>query len=311
MNTLFFKYALEVEHTGSISSAADNLFMAQPNLSRAIKEIEDTFKISIFERTSKGVVPTAEGKKFLQYARNILEQMDLMEEIAESSSEDIQKFKISIPRSSYAAAGLVKFISQLDLNKGIDLNIIETNSVQTVRDIAEGRSNLGIVRYQNCYEAYYVDFFREKNVKTDLIWDFECLILFSADSPLASKETVTADDLREHVQISHGDLSIPYLDADSTGSGMQTFTKKNIHLYERGNQFEILSRIPNTFMWVSPVPEDMLVRYHLVQRKCRYRNNRFKDVLVYKNGYQFGTLDKLFIERLYESKALVCYQNYM
>lgn len=81
MNTLHFKYAVEVEKTGSISQAAENLFMAQPNLSKAIRELEDTLGITIFRRTSKGVVPTDEGSEFLQYARNIMKQIDNMESI--------------------------------------------------------------------------------------------------------------------------------------------------------------------------------------------------------------------------------------
>ena len=69
MNTLYFKYAVEVEKTHSITKAASNLYMAQPNLSKAIKELEDTLEINIFERTSKGVFPTAKGKEFLEYAK--------------------------------------------------------------------------------------------------------------------------------------------------------------------------------------------------------------------------------------------------
>ncbi len=69
MNTLYFKYAVEVERLGSITQAADNLYMAQPNLSKAIKELEDSLGISIFKRTSKGVIPTQKGAEFLIYAK--------------------------------------------------------------------------------------------------------------------------------------------------------------------------------------------------------------------------------------------------
>ena len=65
MNTLHFKYALEVEKTGSITQAADNLYMGQPSLSKAIKELEDTLNIEIFKRSPRGMVPTEEGARFL------------------------------------------------------------------------------------------------------------------------------------------------------------------------------------------------------------------------------------------------------
>ena len=81
MNTQHFKYALEVEKTGSITQAAENLFMGQPNLSKSIKELEDTLGIEIFKRTSRGVVPTDKGQEFLRYAKNILSQIEEMQSI--------------------------------------------------------------------------------------------------------------------------------------------------------------------------------------------------------------------------------------
>ena len=93
MNTLHFKYAVEVERTRSISKAAENLFMAQPNLSKAIKELEDSLGITIFQRTSKGVVPTQQGAEFLKYAKNILTELDKMESIYVPDAQNRQSLK--------------------------------------------------------------------------------------------------------------------------------------------------------------------------------------------------------------------------
>lgn len=87
MNTALFKYALEVEKTNSISRAAENLFMAQPNLSKAIKELEESVGFSVFRRTSKGVVPTENGKILLKYAAHIMEQLDEIEKIADGAEK--------------------------------------------------------------------------------------------------------------------------------------------------------------------------------------------------------------------------------
>jgi DNA-binding transcriptional LysR family regulator len=83
MNTLFFKYAVEIERTRSITKAAENLYMAQPNLSRAIKEAEETVGFSIFERNSKGVVPTRKGLQFLDYARRILDELEQINKLTD------------------------------------------------------------------------------------------------------------------------------------------------------------------------------------------------------------------------------------
>ena len=76
MNLLHFKYAVEIAKTKSISKAAENLYMGQPNLSRAIKELEENIGITIFKRTSKGITVTAEGEEFLEYANRILAQVE-------------------------------------------------------------------------------------------------------------------------------------------------------------------------------------------------------------------------------------------
>ena len=79
MNILHLKYAVEIAKTGSLNKAAENLYMGQPNLSRAIRELETSLGITIFERTSRGMIVTADGEEFLQYARRILAQIDEME----------------------------------------------------------------------------------------------------------------------------------------------------------------------------------------------------------------------------------------
>ena len=84
-NIQHLRYAVEVEKTGSISRAAENLFMGQPHLSKAIRELEEDMNITIFNRTSKGVVPTPQGAQFLEYARNILMQIDELESLYKPS----------------------------------------------------------------------------------------------------------------------------------------------------------------------------------------------------------------------------------
>ncbi len=84
MNLQHIKYAVEVQKTGSITQAAENLYMGQPNLSKAIRELEKSLGIVIFKRTSKGVLPTAQGEEFLRYAKSILDQVQRIEDLYHS-----------------------------------------------------------------------------------------------------------------------------------------------------------------------------------------------------------------------------------
>ena len=81
MNIQHLRYAIEVAKTGSITQAAENLFMGQPNLSKAIRELETSLNIRLFRRSSRGVIPTPEGEEFLQYARSIIAQVDKVESL--------------------------------------------------------------------------------------------------------------------------------------------------------------------------------------------------------------------------------------
>ena len=109
MNILYLKYAHEVARSGSISKAAKQLFVAQPNISRAIKELETSLGITIFERTTKGMVLTPDGERLMQYANNILNQIQEVEKIFLKGEGQKQKFSISVPRASYISYAFSRF----------------------------------------------------------------------------------------------------------------------------------------------------------------------------------------------------------
>lgn len=311
MNTLFFKYALEVEKNHSISQAAENLFMTQPTLSKAIKEMETQIGYPIFERSSKGVLPTPQGREFLVHAENISAELERIHALANSHDNSIPHFKLSIPRSSYIAHGFTNFVADLCPSQGMDIQVQETNSIQTIHQVANGQCNLGIIRYQQTYEPYFLDFLQDKNLSWETIWEFKYLLLLSQAHPLAQEQTITPEQLACYTEIVHGDNSVPYLkDSEEGGRAAKTVPNK-IYLYERCNQFDLLSRIPSTYMWVSPIPAELIQRYALTQRRCQISNALCKDVLIYPNGYTFSPLDKAFIDKLYEAKNQVAFQNYI
>ena len=307
MNTLHFKYAVEVERTRSITQAAENLFMAQPNLSKAIKELEDTLGIAIFERSSKGVIPTPKGAEFLVYAKNVLEQLDKMEQLYIPEDSERQRLRISIPRGSYIAHAFTHFVAELDMDKHIDAGVQETNSMQTIASVADGQFDLGIIRYQTDHENYFLDYLTEKGLQCEPIWEFEYLALMSQQHPLALAEKVVIGELEKYIEIVHGDTAIPYLPANKIN---RSEVKKRIYVYERSSQFDMLSHIPTTYMWVSPIPESFLSLYGLVQRKCHAANHKYKDLLICPKGYAFTALDRKFIDHLYASKNEVAFQQY-
>jgi DNA-binding transcriptional LysR family regulator len=303
MKTLFFKYAIEIERTRSITKAAENLYMAQPNLSKAVKEMEETVGFSIFERNSRGVVPTQKGLQFLDYARKIFEEMGQINKLNDAEDPERQNFSISIPRGSYIAAGFTNFARELNFEREININIQETNSLCTINSVIGGKFNLGIIRYRAMYENYYFDYLADKQLDHDPVWEFEYLVLMSKEHPLAQDNEVEFCKLKSYIGIIHGDTAVPYLNAaELRYPSAEALPKKRIYLYERSSQFELLTNLPASYMWVSPIPDKLTKRYGLVQRKCVFPNNRYKDALIYPKGYIFTMLDKKFIDKMFESR---------
>lgn len=311
MNTQHLKYAIEVERTCSITQAAENLYMGQPSLSKAIKELEDSIGYAIFERTSKGVTPTQKGVDFLYYARNILLQIEKMEALSDSTGVNSQNFNISIPRGSYIADAITQFVSELDDSKEIQVNVNETNSIQVINNVIDGPYNIGIIRYQIEYENYFMDYLTDKQLSYEPIWEFDNLVLMSEQHPLADREKLDYKELQEYTEISHGDNAIPYLMQGNPGrQNRNSGTSKHIYIFERCSQYDMLATIPTTYMWVSPIPEKWLNRYRLIQRRCKAAGTRYKDMFIYPKDYKFTELDRKFIDKLSEAKNKVSFNQY-
>ena len=301
MNTTYLNYALEIERVGSISQAAQNLYMAQPNLSKAIRELEKELGFPIFKRTAKGVRSTEAGTEFLYHARQIMEQVGAVERISQRIGTDKLKYKISIPRGSYIVDGFTSFLSELELEKGMEVTINETNALGTISNVADRGYNLGIIRYQMLDETHYLTMLKNNHLTYETIWEFEYVLVMSKNHPLANKETITPEDLSEYTKITHGDIELPHVRRINHEAEM---TPRNvIYVYERGSQFDLLTNVPTTYMWVSPIPQKLLDKLQLVQRICRAEDNLYKDVMIFREDYHITEHDRLFQKKIYESKV--------
>ena len=187
MNILHLKYAAEIAKTGSLNKAAENLYMGQPNLSRAIKELEANLGITIFERSARGMTVTPEGEKFIGYANKILTQIDEVEAIYKNGTSVTQNFSISVPRASYISEAFVNFSKKTNQNAPFDLVYKETNAMRAIKNILEADYNLGIIRYAENYDSHFRQLLVQKGLVGEL---FGLAHLFA--SPVHS--TTTAAD---------------------------------------------------------------------------------------------------------------------
>ena len=306
MNIMHLKYAVEVAKEGSINRAAETLLMGQPNLSRAIRELETNLGITIFERSAKGMVPTPDGEDFLEYARQILRQIDQVEAIYKAGVPKKQKFSISVPRASYISEAFAQFTLGITADPA-EIFYKETNSMQAVENILHGDYKLGILRYAARYDRYFKEMLEEKNLSYELVTEFAYVLIMSGKSGLAKLDEIHFDDLKSYIDVAHADPYVPTLPlAEVKKAELTGDIDRRIFIYERASQFDLLSENPQTFMWVSPVPDKLLRRFDLVQRPCSDNTREYKDVLIYRSNYRLTDLDRRFITELCRSK-----RNYM
>lgn len=302
MNILHMKYAVEVAKAGSINKAAELLLVAQPNLSRMVKELEADLGITIFERSPRGMSLTPQGEEFIGYATKILDQIEDVERMYKSGMEQKQRFSVSVPRATYIAEAFALF-SRCLTPRSAELFYMETNSSQAIKNVVSSDYHLGIVRYSEDFDKNFKDTFEEKGLRYELVAEFHYVLVVSRKNPLAGFKEIHYDDLSPFIEIAHADPYVPSLPvAEVKRAELSEHIHRRIFVFERGSQFELLAQNPETFMWVSPLTDRMLNRYDLVQARCLDNEKLYKDVLIYRKDYILTELDKQFITELCRSK---------
>ncbi len=296
------KYAAEVARAGSINKAAKQLYIAQPNLSRCIKELEADLGIVIFDRTFKGMTLTPEGEDFIRYAQKVLNQIDDIEQMYKSGVRIKQRFSISVPRASYISDAFARFTKSIDAAPA-EIYYMETNPSRAISNILNADYRLGIIRYAANYDKYFKEMLEEKGLSYEVVAEFKYVLIMSRECALASKPDITFADLSSLIEIAHGDPYVPSLPiATVKREELSEDIERRIFLFERGSQFDLLVENPETFMWASPLPKKMLERYGIAQRECVENTKNYKDVLIRRKDYALSELDKQFITELYISK---------
>ena len=306
MNLLHMKYAVEIAETNSINKAADKLYVGQSALSRAIKELEASLGVTLFERSAKGMFLTADGEIFIRHAKNVLAQIDEIEDMFSGGTISKKHFSVSVPRASYIAEAFAEFSKVIDKDMQAEILYKETNSMRAVKNILQEDYKLGIIRYAENYDKYYKTMMDEKGLDYELITEFRHVLIMSSESPLAKKGKITYGDLVDLVEISNPDPYVPSLPlAEVRKEELSEISSRRIFVFERASQLELLSENPETYMWVSPVPQKTIERFGLAQRKCDENKRVYKDLLIHRKDYSHSELDNMFIEYVIKSKREV------
>lgn len=188
------KYAVEIAKWGSINIAAKKLFITQPSLSNAVRELENEMNIIIFERTNRGVSVTVDGAEFLGYARQIIEQSELLEKRYLNAPPSSQHFSVSTQHYAFAVNAFVDLIKEYGLDE-YEFQLRETRTYEIIDDVKNLRSEIGIL-YINEFNAKVLKkLFKENNLRFTTLLVAKPHVFISIKNPLARQKSVTLDDL--------------------------------------------------------------------------------------------------------------------
>ena len=299
MNLQQLKYVVEVEREKSITAAAKKLYVGQPNLSKSIKELEQEIGATIFNRTGKGVELTNAGIQFLRYAKSILAQFEELESLFRPDSQNAVSFAASVPRATYIADVFAKFTDSLRAKGCVNIKYRETNSVDTITDVVVGDSSVGVVRYNQAYEEYYMNLLRDSALQFELLLNFEMQLLLSRSHPLAEAKSINRSQLEPYTELLFADAQEPALPKSRLSDSAELFKPKScINIFDRGSQFSFLQNVQGSYLWVSPMPQQELLRYNLVVKPCK-DVGLSRDIIIYKNKDTLSDVQLEFIKLLH------------
>lgn len=232
------EYLEKIAEIGSINEAAKCLYLSQPTLSNAIKELENEMGIRILHRSKLGVSLTEEGREFLTYAKQVTDQVDLLEKRYKNSNKRDSRLSISSQHYAFAVHAFVEFIEAYQ-DDSYQFTLRETETQNILEDVASFRSEIGILYLNDFNRKVLEKLFAEKNLVFSTLFFAAPHIFISKDNPLAAKAEVTLEDLAD----------LPYLSFEQGNSNSFYFSeeilstrpyKKHIKVSDRATIFNLM-----------------------------------------------------------------------
>lgn len=299
MNIQQLRCAIEVWRCGSISKAADRLYMNQPNLSRLIRGLEEEFNITLFSRTASGVEITHEGEVFLTEAEGVIARTDEFEHAFKRGDGDRLIFRVAVPRADYLTRAFAAAVSRCGSDE-LDVTYKESNNQDIINCVSVLGYDMGVIRMPVEFGAAYKKQLADKQLKYQEILTFRFGAVMSRSHPLAGRENLRLSELAEHTALIQGDNRYVNLSDKWTDQLYETqFYTKTITLFERGSQFEFLRNIPDSFMLASPMHRDVLAKNDLVQVPLADGEmGLFEDVLITRRTRRSSRFEQEFMNSL-------------
>jgi len=232
------KYAITVAETGTITEAANKLYISQPSLTNAIHELEKEMNIIIFNRTNKGISISKEGEDFLGYARQVLEQAAILEDKYKGDNGGKKKFCVSTQHYSFAVNAFVDLIKKFGQDE-YDFSLRETQTYEIIEDVARMRSEIGILFLNDFNEKVITKILKSYDLEFHQLFVARPHVFISRKHPLAQNQVITNEELEQYPYLTfeQGEHNSFYFSEEIFSA---TERKKNIRVRDRATLFNLL-----------------------------------------------------------------------
>ena len=191
------RYTIAIAKAGSMNEAAKNLYISQPSLSTAIRELETETGVEIFRRTNRGIAVTPAGEEFLGYARQVVEQYELMEAKYISKEQSRKKFSVSMQHYTFAVNAFVELVKQFGMDE-YEFAVHETKTHQVMEDVRNFKSEIGILYVNDFNRKVLTKMFHEYGLEFHELLNCRIYVYMWKGHPLAKQEKITLEELKEY-----------------------------------------------------------------------------------------------------------------
>ena len=232
------RYIIKIVECGSITEAAKQLFISQPSLSNAVKSLEKELGIEIFNRTTKGISISFDGREFLSYARQVVEQTELLEQRYYGKKPSKQLCSFSTQHYAFAVNAFVNLLLDLDVDE-YEFTLRETRTYEIIEDVKNLRSELGIIYLSGFNEKVIRKLLKESHLKFNPLFEADPHVFISSAHPLAKRKIVTLKDLDAYpfLAFEQGEYNSFYFSEEILSTAPH---KKTIHVSDRATLFNLL-----------------------------------------------------------------------
>lgn len=197
MTILQLKYVITISETGSLNKASEILYVSQPSLTSSVRELESELGITIFNRTGRGVTLTNDGQEFIQYARQLIHQYDVLLDKYGEKGKYKKKFGVSTQHYSFAVKSFVETIKHFGTDE-YEFAIRETRTKEVIDDVANGRSEIGILYLNDFNRKAITKFLKSKDLEFYHLCNCGAYVFLWKGHPLAGHDKITFEDLKDY-----------------------------------------------------------------------------------------------------------------